>query len=554
MLRPLPPRVAAAALLAVLLVAGLWPYHDVLGWLPWGSDAVKWVGRGDPANPGWAQWVFGSKHFVGYRPVTALSFTLNDVLGGASPFVFRSTDLLAFLASGAALFAAHRKLSGDRSALALVPVLLVFAHPTTEEIVPFAARRSYTLAATFGLGAVVLLVDAGRSWVRAGLGALALTLAVLSNEVAYVLVPLVPWFVSRTAADLRRVVAGSAPALVGVAVAIALRWWVLGTLGGYNRRFFAFVRKGVPVWIELKVWKPDDILAAAWSHTVDPISVVGAPALFHGALETGFGIAAAVWIAWIGLVRPAIRRGPETQLRWALSAWIVGALAIVVLSQTWFWRQAHGVLVPLSMLLALELRAVAAELRAPRPWRVAPAVLALALLGAAALWNGPLVRGLHRQPHQNAIEGTPIALRVRQLLEPVGEGSMIYLAVPLRANAGHLVRKWADQFGYEKRVECHLLAHTTFNGAYEGSRVRVDREPLRLHLSQGMTMATVPGMPENPGPEGFDVTRLWRATRPTWLFAVDTRDAWGVRVPAPPPGVEPLPDPGEAAEQDDLDD
>ena len=47
-----------------------------------------------PQAPDWAEWVFATRHFnVGWRPLTALTFTANYLVGGLEPLVYRATDL-----------------------------------------------------------------------------------------------------------------------------------------------------------------------------------------------------------------------------------------------------------------------------------------------------------------------------------------------------------------------------------------------------------------------------------------------------------------------------
>src|SRR5262249_22758313 len=156
--------------------------------------------------------------------------------------------------------------------------------------------------------------------------------------------------------DRRAIAIASVPSAFVLASAVLARYLALGTLGGYQRRLFAFVNNHVLMWHENKSWEPDSILAAAWSHSVNPISVTGAPQLFSGRGETAFGILIACWIGWIGVVRPLLRRHePRSRVSLGLAAWVAGSLAIVVLSQTWFWRQAYSVVLPLGMLVAYEL-------------------------------------------------------------------------------------------------------------------------------------------------------------------------------------------------------
>lgn len=554
----LSPRVAVAVLVATLLVAGVWPYHEILGWLPWGADASKWVGNGSFDNPNWWRWSTASKHFVGYRPVTALSFVANAATTGYAAFGYRATDLGLHLASGALLFVLYRRLTGDRSVFSVVPVLVLFAHPATEEVVPHVARRSYLLALTFGLGALLTwlsALDAGsRRWGWACATAALLGLAVLSNEVAYVLAPLLPLIaVLRPPTEWRSSLPKLVPTLAVVGLAIFARYRVLGTFGGYQRRIFAFVHDGVPMWRELLTWQPRQIAVACWTYTIDPTGVAGKPPLVSGAVATALVVGVTAWLLWIGVGRPLLRfREPQERVPLVLAAWMVGALAIVVLSQTWFWRQAHGLLPPLGMAIALGLRQATDDLRARRLGGLSLAFGLVALL--ATSWNGPLWTGLDRRPHVNTIQGTPIVGRIHHLMSRVEGPATIYLVAPMRSSAAHIVRLWGDRYGRSERIEFRLLGHLRPNAIPANAAFDLNRDdtPPQLVLRNGLMFAKTGAIQALKPNRGLPIDRLWRSSgRQAWLFALDADEGWAIRIPAPPPGVDLLPDVPEPELPDD---
>ena len=76
---PAGPRARAALALAAALA--VWPYLSTLGHGPMALDSVFWLVRGSPDTDGWWRWALGSTHFIGYRPVNALSFTLLGTAG-----------------------------------------------------------------------------------------------------------------------------------------------------------------------------------------------------------------------------------------------------------------------------------------------------------------------------------------------------------------------------------------------------------------------------------------------------------------------------------------
>lgn len=564
----LPPRIALLALLATLLACGAWPYHEMLSWLPWGADASKWVGQGSLDDPRWMRWVWDSKHFVGYRPITALSFVLNHALTGYSALGYRLTDLALHLATGGLLFAAWRALTGDRSALGLLPVVLLCAHPATEEVVPFPARRSYLLAMTFGLSALLLWIKAlcgdGPSRLRGRLGlaclsALSLLLAVLSNEVAYVFAPLLPLWALLQRAPLKPALLAHLPVVAAVGAAIAARYAVLGTLGGYQRRLFAVVTNGIPAWRELPDWRPGAILEACWQYLLLPHGVSGQVPLLQGRPGLVAASVGTAWLLGVALV-PWERDGGRRRTRLWLLAWLLGSLAIVVLSQTWFWRQAHALLFPYALLVGLgltdALRALWTRRKTPRALPLPLASLAVGgLLALAAIWNGPLWTGLDPRPHANAIAGTPLVHRIERLMRSMPEDrpATIWLVAPMRSNGAHILRLWCTQLARDRRHTFRLLGHlrpagTTLDASLELSR----SEHPTLTLGRGMMFASTKAVLPLKKGKTLEVDRLWRSRGDTWLFALDVDDAWAIRVPRPEDPAEVLPEVSEEEPEEAL--
>ncbi len=92
---PTSRRTLSRVALLLLLCAAVWPHRHVLTLLPVSRDAILWVTSADPSSPRFWDWTFTTRHFrVGYRPVTALSFTLDHLLAGTDPLLYRCTDLI----------------------------------------------------------------------------------------------------------------------------------------------------------------------------------------------------------------------------------------------------------------------------------------------------------------------------------------------------------------------------------------------------------------------------------------------------------------------------
>jgi len=372
----------------VLLAAlASWPFLETLAYWPMTADPPVWIGRGTPLSADWLSWVFAGDHFSWYRPLTALTFALDQAVGGVDPRVFRATDLGLHLGVGLLACAVYTRWSRRSPSWAGVFVAaIVWTHPLAEEVVPYMARRSYSLAMCLGLAALWLLAG-GVERVRGGapgraaslgVGGL-LVLALLSNEAALTVVLIVPLLVAAGLRGRERACSEGLrlllPAALLVAVAMALRCWVLGGLGGYGE--LAQQRQA-----------PSEVLPPLWA------SVTGFRAAWTLVLAVPVG-AYFLWAA-LGGLRPgplasgSLRSGaaPERQLVLVGVLWIALAGLLYVAAGIYTPRQAYGLQVPLAF-------AVVGAWCTRGGWlgALAPAVLLGVLLSSA-----PVVRG--QQPNR----------------------------------------------------------------------------------------------------------------------------------------------------------
>lgn len=101
-------------ILAILAAFSVWPYLRTVGFEPMAFDDAVWISRGLWGRPDWADWVWGTRQLgVGYRPVTALTYTLDSALAGFAMPLYRCTDLLLHVAAGMLVFAVFRRLARD---------------------------------------------------------------------------------------------------------------------------------------------------------------------------------------------------------------------------------------------------------------------------------------------------------------------------------------------------------------------------------------------------------------------------------------------------------
>jgi hypothetical protein len=537
---------------AAAIAAAIAPWWSMLHVLPWGADATNWVARANPSGD-WVHWVFDRKHFVGYRPVTALTYLLNNVVTGYEAWGYRSTDLALHGVSLALVLALHRRWFGRELAGAAVTALVVLGHPVLAEVVPHTARRSYLLATDFGLLGLLLHDRAlaaptsrnAAPWsVTAGLS---LLLAILSNEIAYALLPLVA---IQTVLQRWRSALLVLPTVAAGGLGVFLRWRVLESVGGgYQRRYFALQNATGTGWLELPDWQPRRIATAAVRYLFTPFGADGSgPVLPEGEGRDLVVVVGVAWVLAVGLALPARRwSDPSSRTRLALVAWLAGSLAIVVLSQTWFWRQAHAPLFPLALLAGA---AVTEAVRSRTAVTLLAGGGALAVLGLA-LPYGPLL-GADLHEHVGDRRGTRLVERV----EAAGiEGpATVWLAVGEHAHATQIARVWLDLRGARHGLHHRVFANLTTSGDPERARLRLtqDGDTRLLRLGRSMDVRHT-GADALIGEGKVRIDGLWRPPGPnqrrSWLVVSDRDGVQALELFRPADGVlvrdgpdEPLPE------------
>jgi hypothetical protein len=392
--------------LAALLAVCSWPWIGGLHLWPMAPDSGTWIAKSAPTSPDWVEWVFATRQFnVGWRPLTGLTYTLDFLIGELDPWIYRVTDLVLHLGAAAALYAVMRRLAADRPAwTALVAAALFLTHPSTEEVVPFIARRSYALSSALGLAAVATFHASlrGRAPLALAAGVL-LAMAVLANEVAVLYAAALPFVALTTAPADRRGAASAARACIlpaiPVIIAVAVRLSVVGGLGGYR----------LPESVAERAWP---VFEAYWR------GIAGVPGLGSG-LIASLLLAAAAYYAW------QARRG----LPLVLAVWGFAHGVLFASQGVWFPRQAYVAIVPLAMLAALVLGRTLQERRGTQlALHLAPQLLVLGTL----LVGSPVLRG--PEPERIADwEGRQRMLdRMLEMIDTVEEPSTFHLVLPYR--------------------------------------------------------------------------------------------------------------------------
>lgn len=540
-----PSLALALALTVLVLLLGVWPWHPIVHLFPHGSDATKWVTLSHPTSPGWVDYVFWTRHFIGYRPISALTFTLCGAIGGFEPWAYRLVDITLHAAVGALLFALYRGLTGDRSAWGLLAPLVFFLHPATEDVVPYLARRSYSLSCVLALGGLWAFTRTARSpdrpWRPATwVAALLLTLAMLSNEVAGIAVAILPLIAlhlrpSGPTSPLRALLP-TVPAFAMTAVVVALRGWVLGNQGGYRKRYFAYTLNGRNVLRQVDDHPYLEILGASWRYAFFPTSARGADALW---LATSAGVAVAVAIGaaytWFALARPWLeRRQADGRLPLLLVAWLLAYTLLYAATRNWFWRQGYPMLLPLSLLVAVVARrSWTTTVGSPRR-RLLAALPQLALLASLA-WHSPALRGVDQSAIMGSIQTSELIHELRAALRDVDEPARVWLAAPGRKRRAQAVRVWSRHLHRDRRISFKLLAVGSAKPSHHDPSLtlRQGKRP-RIELAKGM--AWTDSIQERHDLGSKQRLRLEALHLPSHHGFVFWRDGErGVLTPVPPP-------------------
>lgn len=174
-----------------------------------------------------------------YRPVQAVTDTVNYFLFGLHAWGYHLTNVLLHAAAAVLLFVLFDKLT-KKTTVAFVAAAIWAVHPVQPEAITYIAGRADSLSAIFVLATVLLHIRAEEEGIadRARLyrvaSWLSFALAMWSKEIGFVAVPLVVW------ADLRRegkldwqkLVIRCLPLVVVVLAYTAARAYVLPSLFG----------------------------------------------------------------------------------------------------------------------------------------------------------------------------------------------------------------------------------------------------------------------------------------------------------------------------------
>jgi hypothetical protein len=309
-------------------------YHPVLR-LWWMYDDVHHLRHLITGRPGW--YLFDGAEFRRttegvLTPLLFLSLDVDRRLFGLAPYFFYLHQLLVFSLCPAALYGVLRLWLPRLWAAVGAGVFLV--GPVIAVLPQLLFVRHYVEAILLASLAVAAWVGALRrtgtaAWALAGLSAALYFAASMAKEIAVplaVLLPLLPEPAGGPRADLATRLRLVLPHAAMLALYLALRYAVLGTLlGGYG---FAVTPAG---WPALALALPGTVVAEFAGGRLSPASVLFLAALAVGVLSLfllrGRRAVLLTGIALCLALAPVLPVSTQMEPRFAVPAWIVLAVA-----------------------------------------------------------------------------------------------------------------------------------------------------------------------------------------------------------------------------------
>lgn len=180
-----------------------------------------------------------------YRPVSALSYSLDYAIWKLTPVGYHLTNLILHIAASTVFFFLLHRINGKENEVSSwIGITLFLIHPVLLETVPIIARRQDVLATLFIAISLLfvhrLLFEAKLSIFEAGLLAICSLLAIGAKELGVVLLPLafvvVIYYRMTTPGGYSNKKAATVILAVSLPIImfILVRFYILGGLGGIN--------------------------------------------------------------------------------------------------------------------------------------------------------------------------------------------------------------------------------------------------------------------------------------------------------------------------------
>ncbi len=219
-----------------------------------------------------------------YRPMTALTYSLDYQLWGLDPFGYHLTNLLLHVAVALLAYFVVRSLLPGEPVVAWLSAAIFSTHPILVEAVPGVAPRQELLVTAFLLLSFLLFMrSAAGGEARRGAylasSCAAYLLALGAKEIGVILPALVAaWTLASSSASLgqrlKLALRRCAPYLLITLGFLAWRTWVLRGLGGYAHPFGvlgavrAAIKNGPSYFLDLLY--PVDVLVARYGSLFSP--------------------------------------------------------------------------------------------------------------------------------------------------------------------------------------------------------------------------------------------------------------------------------------------
>jgi len=230
----------------LLVVVGLLAFgkiltYDFAAWDTFPLIAASRVGNGGGLGKALLTPLMGPYFPYGqyYRPMVHLSFALDHAVWGMKPFGYHLTGLSLYILNAVLLLALTRRLlPGSRVPAAVAAAAVLLLHPSVVAVVPVIPRRSDLLAAAFMIGCLLCLLRPVRTPGTLSVG-LVLGLCAMGSKESALCLPVLhgvwAWLGSPERGfgkRLRATLDASWPLWILAAGFFAVRWSVLGGLGG----------------------------------------------------------------------------------------------------------------------------------------------------------------------------------------------------------------------------------------------------------------------------------------------------------------------------------
>lgn len=180
-------------------------------------------------------WAASGLNLGYYRPLSHITFAVENALHGNNPFVMHLVNVLLYALTGMAVFALLSALFRKMPFLVLAATLLFLAHPVHTEVVANVKSRDEILSFLNGTMALLMVFNfsKSRNWVSLAFACMFYFLALLSKETAMTTLAVVPFMLFFFTPKKGGYIALITLSFVAVSAAfLLLKYSMIGSLSG----------------------------------------------------------------------------------------------------------------------------------------------------------------------------------------------------------------------------------------------------------------------------------------------------------------------------------